>query len=237
VKILAIESSAMVAGVAIIEDTRIIGEYILNNKKNHAQTIMPMLESLKQQLGLDLSTLDAIAVSNGPGSYTGLRIGSATAKGLAHVLGIPVIGISTIESMAHNIQVTDQIICPMLDARRQHVFSGAYVYEGDRLRPIIAIDQMPVLDLLEGLKPYNKTILFLGDGFEAHESIIRNTLSEDKIVVARAIEFLPRASTLGFLAIEKYKKGEWEDYLTHQPNYYRVSQAEREYEEKLNGDS
>jgi len=236
-KILAIESSAMVAGVAIIEDTTIIGEYILNNKKNHAQTIMPMMDSLKEQLGLNLSTLDAIAVSKGPGSYTGLRIGSATAKGLAHVLGIPIIGISTIESMAHNIQVTDSIICPMLDARRQHVFSGAFIYEGDKISNIIPIDQIRVSEMLEKLSTYNKPIIFLGDGFEAHESIIRSNLSENKIRVARAIEFLPRASTLGFLAMEKYKKGEWEDYLTHKPNYYRLSQAEREYEEKMNGDS
>ncbi len=236
-KILAIESSAMVAGVAIIEDTKIIGEYILNNKKNHAQTIMPMLDSLKDQLGLELSSLDAIAVSKGPGSYTGLRIGSATAKGLAHVLGVPIIGVSTIESMAHNIQTTDSIICPMLDARRQHVFSGAYVYEGDKMNNLIPIDQMLVTELLEQLKTYNKPIIFLGDGFEAHESVIRSYLSEDEIIVARAIEFLPRASTLGFLAIEKYNKGEWEDYLTHQPNYYRLSQAEREYEEKMNGNS
>ncbi|MDF1615980.1 tRNA (adenosine(37)-N6)-threonylcarbamoyltransferase complex dimerization subunit type 1 TsaB [Petrocella sp. FN5] len=236
-KVLAIESSAMVAGVAIIEDTKIIGEFILNNKKNHAQTIMPMLNSLKKQLNLDLSTLDAIAVSNGPGSYTGLRIGSATAKGLAHVLGVPIIGISTIESLAHNIQATDSIICPMLDARRQHVFSGAFAYEDNILRNIITIDQMGVLDMLEKISTYNKPILFLGDGFEAHESIIRSYLLEDRIRVARAIEFLPRASTLGFLAIEKYKKGEWEDYLTHQPNYYRLSQAEREYEEKMNGNS
>jgi tRNA threonylcarbamoyladenosine biosynthesis protein TsaB len=237
-KILAIESSAMVASVAVVEDSKIICEYTLNEKKTHSQTIMPMVESIKKEIGLDLKTLDAIAVSSGPGSYTGLRIGSATAKGLAHVLDIPVIGISTIESMATNIAPTTVIICPMLDARRQHVFSGAYRYDDKQcLEVIIEINQISVVDLLEKLKVYQQPILFLGDGFEAHEALIRENMDESYIKVARPIEFLPSASALGLLAIERLKAGEVDNYMTHQPNYYRVSQAEREYEEKHNGHS
>lgn len=231
-KILAIESSATVASIAIIENKKIICEYMINDKKTHSQTIMPMLESIKKQIQLDLGTLEAIAVSSGPGSYTGLRIGSSTAKGLAHVLNIPVVGISTIESMAYNIGHTEYIICPMLDARRQHVFSGAYVYEGDRLKNIIPINQIGVVELINILKRYNAKIIFLGDGYEAHTDLIHEELDGEYIIEARAIDFLPRATNLGFLAIKKLEKGEGEDYMTHQPNYYRLSQAEREYIEK-----
>lgn len=237
-RILAIESSAMVASVAIVEEGKVMCEFTLNDKKTHSQTIMPMLEAIKKEMDFDIKSLDAIAVSCGPGSYTGLRIGSATAKGLAHVLDLPVIGISTIESMAYNIAPTSMIICPMLDARRQHVFSGAYRYDKDQqLELIIPINQIGVIDLMAQLKKFDTPVLFLGDGFEAHEGLIRSNMVPDHIKIARPIEFLPRASALGMLAIERFKKGEGEDYLTHQPNYYRLSQAEREYEEKNNGHS
>lgn len=234
-KILAIESAATVAAVALVEENKVVCDYTMNDKKTHSQTIMPMIDAMKKQLNLDLKTLDAIAVSSGPGSYTGLRIGSATAKGLAHVLDIPIVGVSTIESMAHNIDVTDAIICPMLDARRQHVFAGAYHYVDGKLENMEEIEQWSVVDLVKKLDGYNRKVVFLGDGYTAHEILIRDNMDETMVRVARPSEFLPRAVNTGLIAIDRLKAGKTEDYMTHQPNYYRLSQAEREYQEKHSG--
>lgn len=234
-KVLAIESAATVAAVAVVEDDKVICDYTMNDKKNHSQTIMPMIEAVKNQLNLDMKTLDAIAVSSGPGSYTGLRIGSATAKGLAHVLDVPIVGISTIESMAHNIEETEHIICPMLDARRQHVFAGAYHYIDGRIENLIEIDQWSVVELVSKLSAFNRGVVFLGDGMTAHKALIEENLDTRFIHIARPTEFLPRAVNTAFLAIKRLNEGNTEDYMTHQPNYYRLSQAEREYQEKHSG--
>lgn len=236
-KVLAIESAATVASVALVEDDKVICDYTINDKKTHSQTIMPMIEAMKKQLNLDLSSLDGIAVSGGPGSYTGLRIGSATAKGLAHVLDIPVVGVSTIESMAYNIEETDALICPMLDARRQHVFSGVYEYRDGCISNVIPIDQHSVVSLVEKLAEDGRRVIFLGDGYTAHSALIEEGLAGDRIEVARPTEFLQRAVNLGHIAIQRLREGKGEDYMTHQPDYYRLSQAEREYEEKHSGRS
>lgn len=242
-KILAIESAATVASVALIHDGVVICDYTINDKKTHSQTIMPMIEAMKKQLNLDMATLDAIAVSAGPGSYTGLRIGSATAKGLAHVLDIPIVGISTIKSLAYNISKTDALICPMLDARRQHVFAGVYRYncEGN-IEEVVGIDQMAVKELMKVLDNYvdeegrSKKVIFLGDGYKAHQSLIEKTLPLEKIVHARGgADNLQRAVNIGLIGERMLIEGGGEDYITHQPDYYRLSQAEREYEEKQSG--
>lgn len=231
-KVLAIESASTVASIALVEDDKVICEYTINDKKTHSQTIMPMIEAMKRQLNLDLKTLDGIAVSAGPGSYTGLRIGSATAKGLAHVLNIPIIGVSTIESLAYNIQGTEAIICPMLDARRQHVFAGAYNYVDGVIANLIPIDQYSVEALVGELKAMDRQVIFLGDGYSAHFKLIEGLIAKERIQVARPSDFIQRATNMGLIGIKRLEKGEGEDYLTHQPQYYRVTQAEREYEEK-----
>jgi len=229
VRILAIESSAMVASVAIVEEEKILGAYTINDKRTHSQTIMPMIQALIWQLDIDIATLDGIGVSSGPGSYTGLRIGSGTAKGLAHVLNIPIVGISTIESMAHNVGEGNYLICPMLDARREHVFSGVYQWLDHQLSPSLAIDQRSIESLCQWLKEQDQPVLFLGDGFTQYESLIRGYLDETSILVEIPSRFLPRAENIGFLALEQLKKGEKETYMTHEPDYYRLSQAERVY--------
>lgn len=125
-KIVAIDSSGLVASVAVTEDDNLIAEYTTNYKKTHSQTLLPMLDEVKKMIELDLSTLDAIAVSAGPGSFTGLRIGSATAKGLGLALNKPLIGVPTVDALAMNLYGTDQIICPLMDARRSQVYTGIY---------------------------------------------------------------------------------------------------------------
>ena len=116
-RILAIDSSGLVASVALIDDGECIGEYTINYKKTHSQTLVPMLDQVRKMIDLDLTTIDAIAVAAGPGSFTGLRIGSATAKGLGQALNKPLISVPTVDGLAYNLYGTDKLICPLMDAR------------------------------------------------------------------------------------------------------------------------
>lgn len=128
-KILALDSSGLVASVAILQDSILLTEYTINYKKTHSQTLLPMLEELKQMLELDLSTIDYIAVAAGPGSFTGLRIGSATAKGLGLALQKPLIEVPTLEGLSYNMYGYDGFICPIMDARRNQVYTAIYQFE------------------------------------------------------------------------------------------------------------
>ena len=121
-KVLGIESASLVASVAMVCDGQMTAEYTLNLKKTHSQTLLPMIDQMMQLLGEDVSTVDAIAVSGGPGSFTGLRIGAATAKGIGFVTGKPLVNVPTMDAMAYGVYVTDAIICPMLDARRKQAY-------------------------------------------------------------------------------------------------------------------
>ena len=122
-KILALDSSGIVASVAIVEDNTLLAEYTVNYKKTHSQTLLPMLDEVAKMTELDLSTIDAIAVAAGPGSFTGLRIGSATAKGLALALKKPLVAVPTVEALAYNLYDTNGLICPIMDARRNQVYT------------------------------------------------------------------------------------------------------------------
>ena len=130
-KILALDSSGLVASVALIQDETLVAEYTMNYKKTHSQTLLPMLDEIKKAVDLDLETLDAIAVAAGPGSFTGLRIGSATAKGLGLALDKPLIPVPTLEALAYNLYDTpeDTLICPIMDARRKQVYTGIYAFK------------------------------------------------------------------------------------------------------------
>ena len=167
-RILALDSSGLVASVAIVEkdqkDEQLIAEYTVNYKKTHSQTLLPMLDEVAKMTELDMSTIDAIAVAGGPGSFTGLRIGSATAKGLGLALKKPLIHIPTLEGLAYNLCGTNAIVCPIMDARRRQVYTGIYRFEGEKL--IVLEDQMAIgiEELGEKLKAYEGEVVFLGDG-------------------------------------------------------------------------
>ena len=123
-RVLAIDSSGLTATVAVVEDEQTIAEYTVNYKKTHSQTLLPMIDEVKKMIDLDLSSIDAIAVSGGPGSFTGLRIGSATAKGLGLALGKPLIHVPTVDALAYNVYGCGDLICPIMDARRKQVYTG-----------------------------------------------------------------------------------------------------------------
>ena len=127
-KILALDSSSLTASVAVVEDDITIAEYTVNYKKTHSQTLLPMLDEIIKMTEQDLGEMDAIAIAAGPGSFTGLRIGSATVKGLAQALEKPIVSVPTVDGLAGNLYGTDKVVCPLMDARRNQTYTGLYEF-------------------------------------------------------------------------------------------------------------
>lgn len=230
-KILGLDSSGLVASVAVVEDEALIAEYTVNYKKTHSQTLLPMLDEIAKMINLDLESVDAIAVAAGPGSFTGLRIGSATAKGLGLALKKPLISVPTVEALAYNLYDTDGLICPIMDARRSQVYTGVYRFEDHRLK--VVEDQMAVSigTLIEKCNSYGENVIFLGDGVP----VFREKIEEDLNVpysFAPAHVNKQRASAVAALGMVYYSEGKYETAMEHVPDYLRVSQAERERAER-----
>ena len=150
-KLLGIDSSSLVASVAVVTDDVLTAEYTVDFKKTHSQTLLPMIDEVVTMLGMDLHEIDAIAVSGGPGSFTGLRIGSATAKGLGLALEKPLIHVPTVDAMAYNLWGSDALICPIMDARRKQVYTGIYRFEEHQLMTLKEQWAAPIEELLEEL--------------------------------------------------------------------------------------
>ena len=235
-KILALDSSGLVASVAVLEDDSCIAEYTINYKKTHSQTLLPMLDEVSRMIELDLNSIDAIAVAAGPGSFTGLRIGSATAKGLGQALGKPLIGIPTVDGLAFNLYGTDKLICPLMDARRNQTYTGLYefVRKEDAYELSILKEQCAVAleEIIECINEKGREVIFLGDGVPVFKAQL-----EEKVKVP--FSFAPascnrqRAAVVGTLAFSYVKLGKMQDAASHMPDYLRLSQAERERKEEM----
>lgn len=238
-KVLAIDSSGLTASVAVVEDSRTIAEYTVDYKKTHSQTLLPMIDEVAKMTELELSDIDAIAVSGGPGSFTGLRIGSATAKGLGLALDKPLIHVPTVDGLAYQVYGCGDIICPIMDARRNQVYTGIYTFsaragkkEGTReVEPVFQVLRMQmaiaVEDLIRRLNNYNRPVVFLGDGVPVYREMLSAGL---KVSYSFAPSYMnrQRAAVIGALGIRYYKAGKYETAMEHQPEYLRQSQAERE---------
>lgn len=233
-KILALDSSGLVASVALLQDETLMAEYTMNYKKTHSQTLLPMLDEIRKGVDLDLETLDAIAVAAGPGSFTGLRIGSATAKGLGLALHKPLIGVPTLEALAYNFYDTpeDTVICPIMDARRKQVYTGIYAFKDHRLVTVRNQEALPMEELIRELNALGKKVIFLGDGVP----VFREMISEKcQVPCSYAPAHLnrQRAGAVAALGAVYYKEGKLQTPEEHQPEYLRVSQAERERAKRL----
>ena len=238
-RVLAIDSSGLTATVAVVEDTQTVAEYTINYKKTHSQTLLPMIDEVVKMTELDLSTIDAIAVAGGPGSFTGLRIGSATAKGLGLALNKPLIHVPTVDGLAYNVYGCEDIICPIMDARRNQVYTGIYTFskkagtkEGCNLtEPVFQVIKMQMAvsidELVERLNRYRRPVVFLGDGVPVYENVLAEKLTVP-YSFAPAYMNRQRAAVVGTLGIKYYKAGKFETAEEHRPDYLRVSQAERE---------
>ena len=245
--ILGIESSGLTASAAVMTDGRLISEYTVNNKKTHSQTLLPMISEVMSSAGLETKELDCIAISRGPGSFTGLRIGSATAKGLGLALDKRIAEVSTLEALAYNlIEAKDCILCPIMDARRQEVYTAAFeAVKSDSgifksvedkenttcvewpLKTIIPEKACPLSELLRELEGLNKKVLFNGDGVPVYSGYIKENFKGEYAFTSNTL-LLQRAASVAALGTIMYEAGKTVDADAHVPVYLRKSQAERE---------
>ena len=239
-KILAIESSGLVASVAVATEDAVLAEYTINDKQTHSETLLPMIDEVLRMLKTDVAEMDAIAISAGPGSFTGLRIGAATAKGLGLALDKPLIAVPTVDALAYNLcGYTGAWIVPILDARRNQVYTGIYRFQENdmntlraqwpaKLEELIAIlnGEMSDPSLAE-----DAPVIFLGDGVPVHRERLQAEVHRP-VVFAEAHQDRQRAASVGRLAMQYWKNGKTVTAAEFVPTYLRLSQAERERLEK-----
>lgn len=233
-RILAIDSSSMVATIAVVTDDVLTAEYTINFKKTHSQTLLPMIDEISKMIELDMETIDAIAIAGGPGSYTGLRIGSATAKGFGLALKKPIINVPTMDALAYNLFSSQYIICPIMDARRGQVYTGIYRFNGTEMEIIKLQCIMMIQDLIVELDKIGEPVMFLGDAIPVDQAIIDETMTTEHHYAPASMN-RQKASSLASLASIYYKEGKIETAKEHKPEYLRLSQAERELKEKQAG--
>lgn len=235
-KILALDSSGLVASVALVEDDNMLGEYTVNYKKTHSQTLLPMLDEVAKMIDLDLNSIDAIAVAAGPGSFTGLRIGSSTAKGMALALKKPILSIPTLEGLAYRLTpVTDELVCPLMDARRNQVYTGIYQNKKEGIEAVRQQEAVAIEELIEQVNALERPVVFLGDGVPVQKEVLEANIT---VPYRFAPAHLNRqsASAVAALGVVYYKEGKSEDARDHKPIYLRQSQAERERALRLKGE-
>ena len=225
--ILAVDSSAAVASVAILKDDTVLGEYFLDNGNTHSETILPMAESLFSRLSMTVDDIDLFAVSIGPGSFTGLRIGVATIKGLAFGRNKPCAAISTLEALAHNLEGFSGILCPVMDARREQVFTALFRSDGKTIERLTPDGAMDLAELNNLLATYKEPIYLSGDGYElAKKALTVKAMETPERLIPQS------ARSVGRLALRDYYAGKTIDEASLAPVYLRLSKAERERTEK-----
>lgn len=231
-KILALDSSGLVASVAVVEDDNLIAEYTVNYKKTHSQTLLPMLDEIVKMTDTRLEDVDAIAVAAGPGSFTGLRIGSATAKGLGLALDKPVIGVPTVEGLAMNLYGVEALICPLMDARRSQVYTGIYRFQDGKLEVVKDQVAIGIEEIIEALNLIGKNVVFLGDGVPVYRQVIEERMNVPYSLAPAHVN-KQRAAAIAVRAMDYWKTGiRGKSAAKFEPVYLRLSQAERERQEK-----
>ncbi|GGP16720.1 tRNA (adenosine(37)-N6)-threonylcarbamoyltransferase complex dimerization subunit type 1 TsaB [Oceanobacillus neutriphilus] len=226
-KILAMDTSNQVLSVALLDDKQLIGEITTNIAKNHSVRLMPAVEKLMKDVNVKPSELDRIIVAQGPGSYTGVRIGLATAKTMAWALDIPVIGVSSLEALAYQGILFDGIICPFFDARRGLVYTGAFQWKNEKLEIVMEEENILMTEWLVKLQKTGERVLFLSQDTEAFKELITEYL-QDKAVFADKSFQLPRAAHLALLGEDR----EAGSVHTLVPNYLRLAEAEANWQKK-----
>ena len=218
-RILAIESSAVTASVAILTDDVLTAEYTVNYKKTHSQTLLPMIDEICKMTETEPESFDLIAVSQGPGSFTGLRIGAATGKGIALALD---------KAMAYNVSETDCLICPVMDARRQHLYTALYRLDKDgKPQEVLAQSLLSYEELIKLLNEKNEPVLFIGDGVVPAKQAFEEGLT-CAYKIAPAHICTQRAGSVALAAKDMAEAGEVISSDAFHPEYLRPSQAERE---------
>lgn len=230
-KILSLDSATESASCAILEDEKLLCELTFNNKKQHSVLLMPMIDTLLKTMELKVDDLDGFVVSKGPGSFTGLRIGTAVIKGLSQGANKPFVSVSTLDSLANNMAYTGGILCPIIDALRDNVYTALYKYHNEKLEILLDHNIIHIDELILILKKKEVPICFIGDGVYKFREKLSKELPE--CIFAPSQLNLARASSLGELGLKLLRSGVSENIYSFAPVYLRQSQAEREYQKKL----
>ncbi|MBN2222141.1 MAG: tRNA (adenosine(37)-N6)-threonylcarbamoyltransferase complex dimerization subunit type 1 TsaB [Vallitaleaceae bacterium] len=238
-KILGIESSSNVASVAVLENNQILCEYTMNNTMKHSKTLMPMIDEILNRLGISIREIELVAVSEGPGSFTGLRIGSATAKGLAHGLNIPVVNVPTLEMMASSIGIPNVSVGVLVHSRADEVYYALFRTSNQegilQLEVIQEINEYKIENLIEQINERKETTFILGDGVEVFKENLKS-LGEQHVLVKEVYSHRS-AKYIALLGYQRYLRGDFLNYQEQKPYYFKKAQAERELEERQNDSS
>jgi len=227
-KILAIDSTAEVASVSICEDRTPIAVYTVRNGNTHSQTLLPMVEAALKHSALTVSDVDLFAASEGPGSFTGVRIGAATLKGLAFGRGLPCVGVSTLEALAYNLIGFDGIICPVMNARRAQVYNALFRYEKGALVRLCPDRAIAIAELEAELVSMNDKVYLVGDGYNVTANGFASLIPEETPIALR----YQNAYSVAQCALNAYRDGKYVSDAEITATYLRLSQAERERLEK-----
>lgn len=233
-RILSIDSATEAATCSVIEDDKLLGEITFNYKKQHSVILMTIIDNLLKNINKTINDIDGFVVSKGPGSFTGLRIGMATIKGLSQGTNKPFVSISSLDALAYNLAYTDGIICPILNALRGNVYTALYSFNNNKLERLTDYMVISLEELLSLLKEKNTSVTFIGDGVPLFKDSIK--LSIPNVKFAPTSLNVVKASALAELGLEKLLEGEYDDLYTSAPIYIRKSQAEREYEKRTGKD-
>lgn len=230
-KILALDTSATVASVALCDNEKLLAEYTLNNGNTHSETLLPMIENLLMQFGITPKDIDVFAASMGPGSFTGVRIGAATLKGLAFASGKPCVCVSTLEALAENLCAFEGLICPVMNARRSQVYTALFRSDGETLTRLMPDSALAISELDEKLADYSekgKKIMLCGDGYGITKAGFEKTPTAD--TPDRLTH--QSAYSVATVALREYLAGNATDDKGAKVTYLRPSQAERELMDK-----
>ncbi|MGL4911440.1 MAG: tRNA (adenosine(37)-N6)-threonylcarbamoyltransferase complex dimerization subunit type 1 TsaB [Romboutsia sp.] len=230
-KVLGIDTSSLAASVAVIEDNKLICEYTINTKKTHSQKLMPMIENMLKISDININEIDIIAVCEGPGSFTGLRIGMATAKAISHVNNLPIVSVNSVEILAGNMNLCDKKICAILDAQRTQVYMGQYKFENNELKELKSVDVVEIDELITQLLENDEEWIIVGEAVYKYEDKLKEV---SNIYIPAPSHNVNKASSLCTIAVNKYNKNiDIHNCYNVNPMYIRKSQAEVEYDAKM----
>jgi tRNA threonylcarbamoyladenosine biosynthesis protein TsaB len=222
--VLASDTSTKEAHFALLEEGTLCAEVLVNTEKKHGETILPAIEGLLSKAGREIEEVDLFVTTVGPGSFTGIRVGVSALKGLAFALDKPLVGVSTLETLAMNVPESSIPLCPMIDAKRDEVYTALYRFNGESAVPEKTVEERAVAPA-EFLKDIKGDIVFLGDGAIRYEELIRKTLTNGAFFVPSTENGI-RAEAAGLLGMHKFKSGDFIDVALLKPRYLRPSYAE-----------
>ncbi len=229
--ILALDTSAKAASVCLASEEKIIGEFFVDTGLNHSRTLVPMLEQLCKNADVPLSEVDAVAVNAGPGSFTGVRIGVAAAKGVAFARSLPCVAVSTLESMAYNLLGSDCIVCALMDARCAQVYNALFRVTGNRVERLCEDRAVSLGQVTEELQQLGEKVVLVGDGAEIAFNSMVNPPAH--VVLAPRNIRSQTASSVALAAFQRIQAGETLTPAQLMPVYLRLPQAQRELNKKL----